>query len=395
MFYIFKSKELFILSRTTMAVGGSKHQCLLFLCLLRYSSAFASSREAIHKIVLDGRLDNANRIASSTTMRSTSSSTQIDTPFRGAFAKGDQPSCLHASIPVSSEDKTVLDGHICLRLATRDDVSDIQRCNLATLPENYNTNFYCSHMRQWPELALVAEHIPASVASGNNSFSNRSGGSNIARFFGAGYDPSNSATNRCRIVGYVLGKVDDNYSSSVDDYFSHGGVAPASVRRNLQGHVTSLAILHPYRRKGLAQQLMNQLHHNMQEHYRTDLVGLHVRVSNYGAIKLYEGDLGYQVQELIHNYYQDGEDAYLMQKHLERPSNEMNRGSSNERKQIMWFESSYMRENPRPESEASSGSFRLPRIVWNFDSHTLGEDDGHSREQKTQYNYLGHVIGPK
>jgi len=47
-------------------------------------------------------------------------------------------------------------GHISLRIARRADIPLIQRCNLATLPENYNENFYVNHLRNWPELALVA-----------------------------------------------------------------------------------------------------------------------------------------------------------------------------------------------------------------------------------------------
>jgi ribosomal protein S18 acetylase RimI-like enzyme len=51
-------------------------------------------------------------------------------------------------------------GRIAFRLARRSDVAGIQECNLATLPENYNSNFYVNHVREWPELSLVAEHVP-------------------------------------------------------------------------------------------------------------------------------------------------------------------------------------------------------------------------------------------
>ena len=47
--------------------------------------------------------------------------------------------------------------NIQLRLARRADVPSIQRCNLDSLPENYNSQFYVNHMRQWPDLCLVAE----------------------------------------------------------------------------------------------------------------------------------------------------------------------------------------------------------------------------------------------
>jgi len=61
---------------------------------------------------------------------------------------------------------------------------------------------------------------------------------------------------------------------------------------------------------------MNQLHHHMKEGYAAHDVGLHVRVSNSAAKNLYCGEQGYHVQEVIGSYYQDGEDAYFMQKEL-------------------------------------------------------------------------------
>ncbi len=39
---------------------------------------------------------------------------------------------------------------------------------------------------------------------------------------------------------------------------------------------------------------------------------LHVRVSNKGALNLYQDALGYAIERIIPRYYQDGEDAYLM-----------------------------------------------------------------------------------
>jgi len=59
-------------------------------------------------------------------------------------------------------------GHLTFRLARRTDVPQIQKCNLATLPENYNPNFYVNHMRTWPELCLVAEHVPGGDDDGDD-----------------------------------------------------------------------------------------------------------------------------------------------------------------------------------------------------------------------------------
>lgn len=65
---------------------------------------------------------------------------------------------------------------------------------------------------------------------------------------------------------------------------------------------------------------MEALHlHMTAPPYRADSVGLHVRVSNGAATKLYEGGdgrpgMGYKIADVIQGYYQDGEDAYFMRK---------------------------------------------------------------------------------
>jgi N-alpha-acetyltransferase 10/11 len=192
-------------------------------------------------------------------------------------------------------------GHICLRLARRTDIPSIQRCNVATLPENYNTQFYTSHLRQWPELALVAEHVVPS------------------------HHPTTTEPN---IVAYVLGKVQDtpvrrlqampphsSHLNPADLYDLQNELDDAPTMESL-GHVTSLAVLREFRRKGLAAALMDQLHVHLEECYRVNSVGLHVRKSNEAACQLYERD-GYFTDQVIEGYYQDGEDAYLMRKELE------------------------------------------------------------------------------
>jgi len=172
-----------------------------------------------------------------------------------------------------------------LRLARASDINSIQKCNLATLPENYQAAFYASHLKSWPSLALVAERI---------------------------YDPSApqpSSGQAPDVVGYVLGKVDPPIASQTgtgnlgDMFFTR--------RDKKSGHVTSLAVLKEYRRMGLASQLMDQLHHQMLLS-SVSSVGLHVRVSNKAATRLYETTMGYHVSQVISGYYQDGEDAYLM-----------------------------------------------------------------------------------
>ena len=107
---------------------------LLFLALLRSSAALATRQEGA----------TATKLTAASATRTAGVS---------------QP-------PPASADRlpsTVLDGHIALRVARRSDVPHIQQCNLATLPENYSATFYHNHMRQWPDLALVAEHVPATT----------------------------------------------------------------------------------------------------------------------------------------------------------------------------------------------------------------------------------------
>lgn len=182
--------------------------------------------------------------------------------------------------------------HICVRLARRTDVSSIQRCNLATLPENYNSQFYISHMRQWPDLCVVAEHVSPRIPT-----------------FGRP-DP--------KIVAYVLGKVEHKTPFALPQSLSpedRDDLYESEYSGEPLGHVTSLAVLQDYRRMGLAAALMEQLHHHLEIRHGCTEVGLHVRKSNRAASRLYQKD-GYQVESVIPHYYQDGEDAYFMRKEL-------------------------------------------------------------------------------
>jgi peptide alpha-N-acetyltransferase len=236
-----------------------------------------------------------------------------------ALATSEPTITMNVGSTKSSSPIPALKGSIQLRLATRQDVPSIQRCNLATLPENYSSNFYVNHLRQWPDLALVAEHVVEDPQEDkhreddafNNPFNN--------------YDASKPQNE---IVGYVLGKVEETaiappssflkskrMPSKVvdsDEYFQE---YYANERKTeMLGHVTSLAVLPTFRRRGLAAQLMKQLHFHMDEGHHADGVGLHVRVSNVAARRLYCEGMGYGVVDVIRGYYQDGEDAFFMRK---------------------------------------------------------------------------------
>lgn len=225
---------------------------------------------------------------------------------------------------------------LTLRLARRSDVAEIQRCNLATLPENYNQQFYTNHLRQWPDLAFVA--VDESLQP---------------TMFGTGFADQPQE----KVVAYVLGKVEDR--TVVDaDFEDLYGRRPMYTTERL-GHVTSLAVLEPYRRRGLAAELMKQLHHHLATAYQVSAVGLHVRQSNAAAERLYLG-FGYEQAECIPAYYQDGEDAYFMRKRLEAPSMTRSPGLFGLRRSRPW--------------ETGPEDLRLPRRVGVPEEETHAEE---------------------
>ncbi|RSH79668.1 N-terminal acetyltransferase A complex catalytic subunit ard1 [Apiotrichum porosum] len=145
-----------------------------------------------------------------------------------------------------------------IRQATIEDLLGMQNANLLNLPENYTFKYYLYHALTWPELSYVA------------------------------VDPSG------RIVGYILAKMEEEPSAEPS------------------GHVTSISVLRPYRRLGLANKLMKQSQEAMVAHYNASYITLHVRKSNRAAISLYRDTLGFEVHIMEKGYYADGEDAYGM-----------------------------------------------------------------------------------
>lgn len=161
-------------------------------------------------------------------------------------------------------------GDVLVRRATQEDIPKIQRCNRASLPENYNDGFYTRHIADWGHLAYVAECI----------------------------DDADD------LAGYVLGRVNERGSEQP------APTSPTARSRPVDGHVTSLAVHGKHRRRGVARALMRQVHKNMAP--EVDCAKLHVRCSNAQALQLYAG-LGYDVVDVVQSYYHDGEAAYLMQ----------------------------------------------------------------------------------
>ena len=93
-------------------------------------------------------------------------------------------------------------------------------------------------------------------------------------------------------------------------------VAFAFVMMNPNGaaHLTTIGVAPEHRRRGLADRILNHIEHKLR---RKDVgtIMLEVRVSNYGAQQLYRRS-GFNVVQRIVNYYNNGEDCYLMMKSL-------------------------------------------------------------------------------
>ena len=159
------------------------------------------------------------------------------------------------------------------------------------------------------------------------------------------------------VVAYVLGKVEER-PPTPHNYYSEGYQLDQPMQElqcdqdRFIGHVTSLAVLQPYRRKGLAAALMKQLHFHLEEAYGAGAVGLHVRKSNEAACRLYQ-NYGYQIDLTIPGYYQDGEDAYFMKKPLHV--------SSPARSETPKFP--FLGRRPHRPWETGPADLRLPRRV--------------------------------
>ena len=77
-----------------------------------------------------------------------------------------------------------------------------------------------------------------------------------------------------------------------------------------KGHVVSVAVLEEHRVKGLGKALMLEGINGVM-HKKGDEIYLEVRVSNTGAINMYQ-KLRFDTKSRLRSYYRDGEDAYLM-----------------------------------------------------------------------------------
>ena len=152
-----------------------------------------------------------------------------------------------------------------LRKFSPDDLQSVMQINRETLPENYSDYFFMDLYERFPETFIVAKE------SG-------------------------------RIAGYIMCRIEVGLSN-----FGLGGL----IRK---GHVVSIAVLPTYRRKGIAQALLNKSMEGMR-FYKAKQCYLEVRVTNDAGVGLYK-KLGFEVSRTVHGYYSDGEDAYVMSKKL-------------------------------------------------------------------------------
>lgn len=151
-----------------------------------------------------------------------------------------------------------------IRPCTYDDIPAVMDVNETTLPENYPLFFYEQILEKYPKTFLIAHEIE---------------------------DPK-------KIFGYVMWRVERRPSSFGLSYVK-------------KAHLVSLAVLNDCRRQGVANSLLFESMKLIQENNISEYV-LEVRVSNGGAIKLYENLHNYKKIRIISNYYRDGEDAFYM-----------------------------------------------------------------------------------
>jgi len=148
-----------------------------------------------------------------------------------------------------------------LRHFQPDDLDQVMHINRVCLPENYAPYFFMDLYERFPDAFIVAEEDG-------------------------------------EIVGYVMCRME----SGLPD-FGLLGIAK-------RGHVISVAVLPEHQRRGVGTALMKEAMAGMRV-YKAKECYLEVRVTNEPAVHLYD-KLGFQKSKVVHGYYADGEDAYIM-----------------------------------------------------------------------------------
>ncbi|MBD3352868.1 MAG: GNAT family N-acetyltransferase [Candidatus Lokiarchaeota archaeon] len=136
--------------------------------------------------------------------------------------------------------------------------------NETTLPEHYPTYFYEQIIEKYPESFMVAELKK---------------------------EPG-------KLAAYIMWRIER-------------GISSFGIQLVKKGHLVSLAVSEPYRRKKIASSLLKNSMLEVKD-YGVDEFVLEVRISNQGAIDLYQKTFGFKKIRIIEQYYRDGENAYYM-----------------------------------------------------------------------------------
>jgi len=86
------------------------------------------------------------------------------------------------------------------------------------------------------------------------------------------------------------------------------------INPNAAAHLTTIGVAPEHRRRGLAGKMLDHIEKRLRQK-DVGTIMLEVRVGNYGAQQLYRQS-GFHVVQRILNYYNNGEDCYLMMKSL-------------------------------------------------------------------------------
>jgi ribosomal-protein-alanine N-acetyltransferase len=90
------------------------------------------------------------------------------------------------------------------------------------------------------------------------------------------------------------------------------------IRFEDEGHIISIAVDQKYRQQGIGTQLVETTQKIFKK-YKVRNIKLEVREKNHKARKFYQ-KLGFAEEKFVNGYYEDGEDAVVMDKLLEKAS---------------------------------------------------------------------------